>query len=574
MLRSLRKTIPCHWRRFLPLQILLFAVAFAVLLLTLFALLFHGNLTYSKNPEVGYYNWLLFCESILGTFGRSAAASIHELLTSLETFGRSYFQMCASSIFPLIGLTGSFAWLVTAFDQKVLGVPIGQLLRWAYPIAIPYYFLCFLPTVFWGVIAADIQAPAALLLSLGNVAVQFIYLMFINIRLLLSSDKRELLVYSYYMSMLKRRSVNDKKFPPPAILHRTAECARSLLIDELRINSTETLELWHEAIKKLVLQDMRTGKRDVAQNSRRKRERAEEDAAQFLLRLQSGESMDGDIPSWMLKATDAWCVLLRSPLFGAQRQSAVQKMLYRLSRKTDADFFSYIALMAGLIVALFRLNEPLQDGGEKLWSDFHLMLGPRKEGGDSRDEQLIIASGEDALVFRYELTRLQQQHLIAGLGMAALLAYLWPDPKRHGKRSVLLGKYCTEYSSLWAARHPTDALFDSLWESEGSGDAMRCFSQLCRLECSKEEVSSVWAAQQELMLWLVEWAYRKEHGIPYPQFTRKAASVISQREALGDHVDSDPYFRSAFLTNVLQRVSTQKKPPAKSVRSKSKKGRK
>lgn len=284
--------------------------------------------------------------------------------------------------------------------------------------------------------------------------------------------------------------------------------------------------------------------------------------------------MDDDIPSWMLKATDAWCVLLRSPLSSAQRQSAVQKMLYRLSRKTDADFFSYMALMAGLIVALFRLNEPLQDGGEKIWSDFHLMLGPRKEGGDSKDERLIIASREDSPVFRYELTQLQQQHLIAGLGMAVLLVHLWPDQKRHGRRSTLWSKYCGEYASLWTAKHPTDALFDALRELEGSDDAMRSFAQLCKLEFSEEEMLAVWGAQQELMLWLVEWAYRKEYGIPYPQFTRKAASVISQREALGGLVDSNPYFRSAFLTNMLQSASAQRKPPVKSVKLKRKKGNK
>ena len=212
----------CDWDRHSGAQSLLLGTAIALSLSALAALIFFSSS--SADPR---FVWL------------ENRSPIH------------YPDRC-TTLFTLVGLTGSAAWLVSASDRKVLGVPIGQLLRWAYPSAVPGYFVLFLPTILLGALSANSGARAATTLALLSALLQFFCLMYINFRLLLSADRREHIVYAYYMDRLTACPVNDKKFSTPGILHMTAECARLLLTEEMRINSAETLELWHQAIYKLL----------------------------------------------------------------------------------------------------------------------------------------------------------------------------------------------------------------------------------------------------------------------------------------------------------------------------------
>ena len=319
-----------------------------------------------------------------------------------------------TTLFTLIGLTGSAAWLVSASDRKVLGVPIGQLLRWAYPPALPSYFFLFLPTILLGALSANSGAHAATTLVLLSAILQFFYLMYINFRLLLSADRREHIVYAYYMDRLILCPVNDKKFSTPGILHMTAECARLLLTEEMRINSAETLELWHQAIYKLLCHDW---SRDMERENLPSA--SPENRADVAVWLQAREQLGEEAPCWLMKASDAWCILLRAPLSSTQKESAVQKLLYRMAHRKDPNYFAYMALLAGLVLALFRLHEQDQDGGKRLFSDLRLILGPLKP---ATSENLYLLSEEtDEPIFRYELTRLQQRYLIGGFGIAAVL---------------------------------------------------------------------------------------------------------------------------------------------------------
>lgn len=480
-----------------------------------------------------------------------------------------------TTLFTLIGLTGSAAWLVSASDRKVLGVPIGQLLRWAYPSAVPGYFALFLPTILLGALSANSEARAATTLALLSAVLQFFCLMYINFRLLLSADQREHIVYAYYMDRLTACPVNDKKFSTPGILHMTAECARLLLTEEMRINSAETLALWHQAIYKLLCHDWN---RDM---EKKHPSASLENRADVVAWLQTREQRGEEAPCWLLKASDAWCILLRAPLSSTQKESAVQKLLYRMAHKKDPDYFTYMALLAGLVLALFRLHDQDQDGGKRLFSDLRLILGPVKQ--DTLDS--LLSEETDEPIFRYELTRLQQRYLIGGFGIAAVLfRKINRQPRGDKSRFSLLAQYRDSYADeippaavpvaagsaeeahrLTGFVEPSHIYLDATQEVTGDPPPSQAeiFARLCSFQAPDNTDTArdaLFSAQLELVLWLVEWGYRTQYGISYKRFIDwcgpGASAAMNRYFTISD---DDPYYRTKFLREMIKREKTDGK---------------
>lgn len=535
----------CVWNNHIRVQSLLLALEAALALSALAALVFFSF--FRSEP---HFNWL----------------ETHAPITCPDK---------CTTLFTLVGLTGSAAWLVSASDRKVLGVPIGQLLRWAYPYALPGYFFLFLPTVLLGALAANSRARAATTLALVSVILQFFCLMHINSRLLLSADRREHIVYAYYMDRLILCPVNDKKFSTPGILHMTAECARLLLTEELRINSAETLELWHQAIYKLLCHDWDRD-REAPSSPRKSLENRIDVVTWLRVREQRGE----DAPCWLLKASDAWCILLRAPLSPTQKESAAQKLLYRMARKKDPDYLTYMALLAGLVLALFRLHDQDQDGGKRLFSDLRLVLGPLKQAAP--ENMCLLSEETDEPIFRYEPTRLQQRYLIGGFGIAAILFQNINRPSRSSRSKFsLLAQYRDGYGDeippavpsiaagsveeagrLIGVVEPSHIYIDPTRRVTGAPPPSQgeAFAQLCGFQAPGAAERTLFSAQQELLLWLVEWGYRTQYGISYTQFIawcKDKASDLPAKDIMP--IDDDPYYRTKFLRNEMTRGKTHGK---------------
>lgn len=535
----------CDWDRHSGAQSLLLGTAIALSLSALAALIFFSSS--SADPR---FVWL------------ENRSPIH------------YPDRC-TTLFTLVGLTGSAAWLVSASDRKVLGVPIGQLLRWAYPSAVPGYFALFLPTILLGALSANSGARAATTLALVSALLQFFCLMYINFRLLLSADRREHIVYAYYMDRLTACPVNDKKFSTPGILHMTAECARLLLTEEMRINSAETLELWHQAIYKLLCHDWN---RDMEKKNHPPA--SLENRADVVGWLQAREQRGEEAPCWLLKASDAWCILLRAPLSSTQKESAVQKLLYRMAHKKDPDYFTYMALLAGLVLALFRLHDQDQDGGKRLFSDLRLILGPVKQ--DTLDS--LLSEETDEPIFRYELTRLQQRYLIGGFGIAAVLfRKINRQPRGDKSRFSLLAQYRDSYADeippaaapvaagsaeeahrLTGLVEPSHIYLDATQEVTGDPPPSQAeiFARLCGFQAlgTAATEASLFSAQLELVLWLVEWGYRTQYGISYTRFIDWCGPGVSAAMNRDFTIpDDDPYYRTKFLREMIKREKTDGK---------------
>lgn len=478
-----------------------------------------------------------------------------------------------TALFTAIGLTGSIAWLVPASDRKVLGVPIGHLLRWAHPYILISHFYVFLPTILWGILAGNSGASGATAFALLGAIIQFEHLMYVNNQLLLSPDLREQIVYAYYMYKLENCS-DDIHFSPPAILHMTAECSRALLMEEMRINSAETLELWHQAVYQMLNQNRekivrgQTGQAQPLQSTYSAEERKV-----ILSYLQTQEKNGQEAPDWLLKAADVWYILLRAPISATQKESAIQKMLYRLANKSDADIFTYMALMAGLILAVFRLHEQSQEAVKRIWSDIHLILGPLKE--NAPDGLLLLPSEKnDGPVFRYEPTKGQRKYLAEGFGAAAGLFQSINKRDRSRKRDFsLLEQYRKFYAdeilqapipempppivadavTLATPISPIDIYGTTQKNQHRRSAGMDQFARLCVFQTGKAEPADIQFVQRELLLWLVEWGYRTEHAISYTKFLDDCGKAATQISTHDHTVDENLYFRISYIRNIMRR---------------------
>lgn len=540
----------CVWNRHIYLQRTLLGLELFFLGITLIALTFFSYTSlFAGTPTRDFFQWW---EDI-------------PLITDSTK---------CTTLFTVIGLTGSIAWLVPASDRKVLGVPIGHLLRWAHPYIIISYFCVFIPTIFWGIIAGNSGASGATTFALCGTIVQFVHLMYINNQLLLSPDLREQIVYAYYMYKLEKCS-DDIHFSPSAILHMTAECARTLLMEEMRINSAETLELWHQATYQMLDQDWEQIVRDQTGQAQPSQSAYSAGKMRNLIisYLQTQEKNGQKAPNWLLKAADAWYILLRAPISATQKESAIQKMLYRLANKSDADIFTYMALMAGLILAVFRLHEHGQDAGKRIWLDIHLILGPLKE--NAPDSLLLLPSEKNhGPVFRYEPTKGQRKCLAEGFGVAVCLFQSINKRSQPRKKDFsLLEQYRKYYANeilqepipemspqtvedavtLVTSVNPTDIYGTTQTNRHRQSSDMDRFARFCVFQAEKTEPIDIQFVQRELLLWLVEWGYRTEHGISYTKFLDdcgKAATLISTH----DHtVDENLYYRINYVRNIMRR---------------------
>lgn len=439
-------------------------------------------------------------------------------LSNLSVAAGIFFQNGSlEAVVRLIGLTATIAWLITAADRKILGVPIGRLIDWAYPGTISCYTRCFIPLVLLGVYTGN-RFPEAACYATAGTLLLYTHFMHICVVMLLSPDVRERVVYSFYMDRLRnpplcpstkfrwrlfawitaeleQHSIKisflqkftapsqqvDPTYLPSAILHRVVECARCLMEDEHHMNSEPTFKIWVEAIKRI------SGGFQLDSNRLRE--------------LVSSEisGLPEDELKGLLLSQEAWSVLLRDPMSHAKRKQTVRRLLVRLYKQEgDCGTPALQAfILGGLVLALCRLFPA--DKGLKCLTD---ICGPLKplDGEES-------SGFSPADQISYELTGFQQRMLLWTYSYGLLLMNkLGGEEQKNTWRNYRTVFMLLEQEVILPPSLDTgmdDSYMDEDVVAAATNEKFDCFGKMLKKPVQSDKLW-VWL---EFLFWYVEWGF-------------------------------------------------------------------
>lgn len=386
----------------------------------------------------------------------------------VETMGTLWEIKALTSLVSAVGMTGvAFAWLVSAADREVLGVPIGRLIHFAYPGTYGFYCCVFLPQTALGIYAGNIGWSAAAVLSAMGVLLAVAHLLRVCYAILLNSEGREKLIYDYYDDQVRKVSLEGSgSLGKIAVaLQATALCAREQLLREYRFRGRELLRMWCWSAQSVA--PVRGQTTDIRKETLRNA-------------FQNGTAHP-EITAVLLMET-CWQALLRDSKELAQRRLAIQEILLDMDckeeqTKTPAE----LAVLAGLVLALVELhrgeNAPLQD----TWVELDLLLGAAGVPGDSGGLPLPLC-----------------RDLRIAFGMVLAVHILQGDPAVPVDALHRIKKEVMTYPLLLKTEERF--IFQSNWVKTVA-DLKNIIDEsgACVLENSRE-------GNLELLLWYVEWA--------------------------------------------------------------------
>ena len=382
-------------------------------------------------------------EPLLHIMGFLRKCLLIELLSDFSAAVSGFFQQGSlNAVVQIIGSTTTSAWIITAADRKILGVPIGQLIEWAYPGTFKIYSFCFIPLVLIGVFVNNAVFPESAFYSTAGTILLYFHFMRVCMVMLLSPNRRERIVYSFYMDRLRRppplyqprrfqwdtlRRATEKMsalltwksqevfgardggfskgadpaYLPSAILHRVMECARSLMEEEHHMNSEPTFAILYEAIKKA-----------------KSPHKLDQQRLEALILCEINGHLEDELKS-LLMCLEAWSVLLRDPMSDIKRQQAARRLLVQLEEppygSEDPSWHPFV--LGGLALALRCLLSP--ENGMRSLVDICGPLKPMEIGAGTGPTS---SSSGDRI--SYELTGQQQRALLLAYGYTLFLTEL------------------------------------------------------------------------------------------------------------------------------------------------------
>lgn len=391
---------------------------------------------------------------------------ILSILRLFMAFGKLWELKAVAAVISMVGVTGvAFAWLVSAADREVLGVPIGVLIKWAYPGTYIFYLCCFLPQVFISVYASNAGMQVASPVAALGVLISAAYLLWVCYMILLNAGEREKIVYAYYKATLKEcfSKEEDSLQNASSIVQKTAQCAHEQLVREHRLHGKDTLGIWLDAAKHIF------GPPDTSPSG------CEERGLELHRFFMDGDEHAEITAVFMME--DCWYTLLQGTGSASKRKLAIQEILLNIDQEGSKQP-EELMVIAGLIFAIYDLyrdkNYPLFDA----WHEFQNLFSPAN----------IQAN-------QHSLSKALRQNLILGFAMSLVVQTLWEE------RSPQMDTILQDISTVC---EPNQCLMrqelELIQETVGSVSPEELLTKSLQRACENNEEGNL-----ELLLWYVEW---------------------------------------------------------------------
>ena len=300
---------------------------------------------------IGTICLLLSCVMLLDQFQLIDAhlSSLRNHLFVLDLLARYVEWFCnlwdvkaLSSVIRVLGVSGvAFAWLVSAADKEILGVPIRDVLQWLANKIYLFYFFCYIPSLVIGVYAGDSGKTtqlhvAAVFSSLGVVVVSA-YLMWLCYALLLHSNMRQRMIFLFYRDQLHACAGEPGKCDPnlkqmELWLLRSVKYYRAVLEDKYQEEGKNMCGLWLVAAATF----HKTG----------------QELLNLYYSCQDCPFLDG-----IEMIEHAWASLLSGEITDIKKKVIVDRILGSMCNDQENEQKGYIILLVGLVSALFHLHE-------------------------------------------------------------------------------------------------------------------------------------------------------------------------------------------------------------------------
>lgn len=263
----------------------------------------------------------------------------------------------------------AFAWLVGIQQQKIYGVAIGTLLRWAYPGFYRFYFLIFLGTDFVGLYASSIpgQRWATGYATIG-IMLGVIYSVWVCYRFVLDFHARRRIAEAYHYAQINAGITqhNKHKYTPMWLSILWAGIVLNIHPDECRACQLQNIKL-----KRKIEESINLLGRLLAE---------QEENGEWIhinaifdlwntayLRYKSliteGNSQPENLNELCYLAEELWCHALSKKLPQEEQVQLagiiIEKCQIEISPKTEE---SIICLMAGLLLSLSNDEEGMEYG--------------------------------------------------------------------------------------------------------------------------------------------------------------------------------------------------------------------
>lgn len=486
--------------------------------------------------------------AVFAAFCRAAP----QLLALMEAIGGLWKLQALTALVGAVGVTGvAFAWLVAAADREVLGLPIGTLIRFAYPGTYGFYFCGFLPQTAFSLYAGNTgwQTPATL--SAMGVLLAASHLLRVCYTVLLNSRQREQVIYDYYGARLDEAVlVEDGSLQKlDAVLQATALSAREQLLREYRFRGQETLELWRRgAAYAADLWEEVTDREQTLPDSFQDGREHPEITAVFLME-------------------NCWQTLLRDVESLSRRKLAIQEVLLELSRRDESAATAQrsapetapgnrtrspaeLAVLAGLVLAVADLHKGKDEPLRSAWEELDLLF-----------------SGAGAPANTHGLSPGLRRDLRIAFGMLLAVHFLWGA----GVPTGVLRRVGQDLEAYETLLKEEEKIFLGDLEESPSTDAQNPAvpddSRTPLRNMMKKSLSRALADSRdgnlELLLWYVEWAANLRRDPRYDALHYQIRVKAAFLPGSGGNVDSSPYpdgdlcYRALLLRWLADRLLQQ-----------------
>ena len=268
-----------------------------------------------------------------------------------------------ASVIRLLGVSGvAFAWLVSAADKEILGIPIRDLLQWMAGRIFQFYFFCFIPLLVIGVYAGDsdktIQLRAAAVFASIGVMVVSAYLMWLCYALLLHAGTRQKLIVCFYRDQLRaciaksEDQIGVDMERMELWLMRSIKYYRAALEEKYQEESENICSLWLEAASSF----HKTG----------------QELLELYYDCQDCPFLDG-----VEMIEHAWLALLDGGITDIRKEVVIKGILTSACIDCEKEQKGYSVLLTGLVMALFHMNAANGEVSLDIMRDLDLILNEK-----------------------------------------------------------------------------------------------------------------------------------------------------------------------------------------------------